>query len=407
MHDLVARQPIFDSSQGILGYFLLVHPGAKWHTGSNAPGSVEPAPADPLATLNPAAYTFNTTSFVPVTQEMLGGLLHSQPAASSVALVLAASVEPLPEVVQAVSALKKAGFEIALDHFEYNIRYEPLIQHANVIMVDFDSCEEDDRAFLVKRYASQGVRTLAKNINDWKAFNEAREIGYDYFHGPFYKVPTIIGSQDVPSYKTQCLKLISEINRLKVDNDRVEDIIKKDVTLTFKLLRYINSAHFGRRERINSVRHSLMLMGQKETKKWASMVAFKQMADDRPGELFVSALIRARFCESLASVAGMPDRDQELFLMGMFSYMDAILGRPIKSIVGTLPIADDIKQALCGEENQAWSVLQCVRSHEEAHWESLAELTGQLGLSDDDLTELYLGALEWACGSDDGETKAA
>jgi EAL and modified HD-GYP domain-containing signal transduction protein len=406
MDEFVARQPVLDEGKNIFAYILTLPSGLGGvlsNEGAETGSSGSPSDDSGLSTrtqdLDLGVYTSNSLGLVPVTLELQASQIQQHFPKDSTALVLPRTVEPKSETTQAISALKSSGFQIVLDHFTYTIRWESLIPLADIIIVDFLACKDEEKTFLPRRYASQGARVLAKNIENWAMFRVAQEAGCKYFHGRFYRIPTIIGSKDVPSYKLQCLNLMSEINRPELDTQKIEDIIKREVTLTFKLLRYINSAFFGRREKVDSIRHALLLMGQREIKKWASLVAFKQMADDRPNELMVDALVRARFCESLASLTGMPDRDQELFFMGMLSFMDAILGRPMKSILGSLPIADDIKEALCGESNKTRDVLECAVAYEDANWDKLFDCVDRLGVERKRLPALYREVLQWAGGS--------
>ena len=154
--------------------------------------------------------------------------------------------------------------------------------------------------------------------------------GIQLFQGYFFSKPVIISSRDVPGFKLNYLQMLQEIQLPGVNFDHLEAIIKRDMALSFKLLRYINSAYFGLSNKVSSIMHAITLLGAREFKQWASLVVMASMGSDKPDELVIQALIRGRFCESLAPMLGMKQRAQELFLMGMFSVIDAILDRPLR-----------------------------------------------------------------------------
>ena len=156
---------------------------------------------------------------------------------------------------------------------------------------------------------------------------------------------------------------------------------------------------FSFRNRITSVRLSLALMGEDAVRKWASVVALAGLAHEQPGELLVSSLVRARFCEVIAASVKLEERGQELFLMGLFSLLDAITGRPMHDVLANLPLADDIKMALLGNRNRLRDVLACVLAYEQAEWETFGLFAAKLRLDEGETARIYLEAVEWATSS--------
>ena len=200
----------------------------------------------------------------------------------------------------------------------------------------------------------------------------------------------------MPGFKLNYLHMLQEIQWPNVNFHRLEAIIKRDMALSFKLLRYINSAYFGLGSKVSSIMHAIRLLGPRQFKQWASLLLMASMGNDKPDELVVQALIRGRFCESLAPLLGMQQQSQELFLLGMFSVIDAILGRPLQEILRDLPLSDDIKDALSGKPNRLRAVYDYALAYERADWDGLSALAGAMGLDESGVPLVYLSAVRWA-----------
>jgi EAL and modified HD-GYP domain-containing signal transduction protein len=208
--------------------------------------------------------------------------------------------------------------------------------------------------------------------------------------------------RDVPGNKLQYLRVLQEIQRPEINLEQIERIIRRDLALTFKLLRYLNSAAFSFKNEIETIRQALMLLGERQIRKWASLVIIASLGQDKPEELVRQALIRARFCETLGPLLGLGHRAEDLFLTGMMSLIDAILDHPLEQLLKDLPLNSEIRDALTGHENRLSQVYSLTVAYERGDWETLARLTAQLGVSGPDLLTLYLSAVEWATQSYQG-----
>jgi c-di-GMP-related signal transduction protein len=177
---------------------------------------------------------------------------------------------------------------------------------------------------------------------------------------------------------------------------QIEAIIKRDVSLAYKLLRYINSAIFNRRSDINSIKQALMLLGEKEVKKWATLIAMVNLGQAKPEELVVQSMIRAKFCESMAAKTGLSSRADDAFLMGMFSLVDALSDQPLADILKDIPVKADIKDALLGRPNRLQEIYQYVLAYEQGDWAKFSDAPSKLGIEVADLLQVYMDAVEWA-----------
>jgi len=393
----IARQPIFDPQQKVYGYELLFRSGLD-----NVFGHVNPDQAsakvmtDSTLVLTMAAISGGKPAFINVTLGiLLKDYIHLLPRGLT-AVEIPETIEPDPEVVRACGRLKDSGYLLVLDDFVYREEYAALMELADIVKVDFLSTPPAERREILSRFQGPHVRFLAEKVETHEDFKEAVDLGYSYFQGYFFSKPVIISARDVPGYKLNYLRMLKEIQSPDINFRRMESAIKHDLALAFKLLRYINSAYFGLTNKVSSILHAMMLLGPREFKQWASLLILASMGNDKPDELVVQGLIRGRFCESLAPRFGMKQQSQELFLLGMFSLVDAVLGRPLEKILEDLPLTAEIKDALLGTPNRPRAVLDCAVAYERGDWEKLLEITGALGLDDSGFHLFYQDAVRWA-----------
>ena len=392
----IARQPIFDSRQRVFGYELLFRSCLEnVFRHSNPDQATSKVISDAFFLFHPSSLTEGKRAFINLTRETLVKEYIFLIPKESVVVEILETIEPDAEVIAACKKIKQAGYLLAMDDFVYKEQFTPLLDLADFIKVDCLSTSESERRALVKEFAPLGIRFLAEKVETPEAFSEASQMGYRYFQGYFFCKPLVIKGKDIPGSKLHYFQVLQEIHQREMDFRRLETIIKQDVSLSYKLLRYINSAFFGVRNRINSIRQALLLLGQAEIKKWLSLITLAGMGTDKPGELVVHTITRAKFCESLAPHAGLLKRADDLFLVGMLSLMDAFLDRPISDLLSEVPINDEIKGAILEKENRLGEVYDYVLSYEKGDWPRLTEQQMRLGIKETYPPELYLNALKW------------
>ncbi len=398
MQTFVARQPIFTRELEVIAYELLFRQGLEQQAfagtdGTQASSSVL---SDSFLSIGLKAMTDHKVAFINFTRDLLLMDLATLFSPDDIVVEILEDVEPDPPVTAAVRQLRNQGYLVALDDFEYAPKYDPLIDLANIIKVDFSLSNEEQRRGYVEMFQPQGIRMLAEKVETQEDFRAAKAMGYDYFQGYFFSKPVVLTSERIPENKFNSLVLIKEANKSEPAVDDMEEIIKRDVALTYKLLRYINSAFFGLRNEIHSVRQALTLLGSKNVRKWASLVALSGLAEDQPTEMILASLIRARLCESLAPMTGFDRRDQDLFLLGMFSLLDAMMGMPMKRILEDIPLAEDVKKALLGDENRMALINRAIAAYEAADWPRFEDCGNQIGLAVQEVPDIYVSSVDWA-----------
>jgi EAL and modified HD-GYP domain-containing signal transduction protein len=324
-----------------------------------------------------------------------------------IVLEILENIQPDAEVINACERLKEAGYTLAMDDFVYSDSYKPLIDLADFIKVDFLQTGKAERTALLERCSSNGIRFLAEKVENLETFDEAKRIGYSFFQGYFFSKPTILSRKDIPKFKLHYLRILQETHRPEMNFNRLGEYIKQEVSLSYKLLRYINSAYFGLRNTITSLKQALVLLGEREIKNWISLLALAGMGDDKPEELAIQAVIRAKFCQSLAPYAGLGRKAEDLFLLGLLSLIDAFLDRPMVEILKEIPVDDEIKRAILGGDSSLGNFYQFVLAYEKGEWEKVTKQGLQLGIDEAVPPRLYLAAVEWGqkCFQEDSKTK--
>ena len=391
----VARQPIFTRNQEVFAYELLYRSGVnKFYSNLNGDQASFEVITNSFLLIGLETLTRGKKAFINFTKNLLENDVATLLPNEAIVIEILQDIEPDKKILNACRKLKELGYYLALDDFCYNRKFLPLIDLVDIIKVDFLKTEKKEREAIIQRIGKPKIHFLAEKVETREEFTQALEMGYSYFQGYFFSKPLILSGKDIPSFKIIYLKILQEINRQDLDYDRLEDYVKMDVSLSYKLLKFINSLSFGFRNEIRSIKQALVLLGQKELSKWLSLIALKGIGDNKPDELIITAICRARFCELIAPRVGLKDRSSDLFLMGMFSLIDAFLDRPLPDILAELPISDDIKLALSGSDGRFKDVYELILAYESGDWEQLQFKTALLELAEIDVRECYLNALE-------------
>jgi c-di-GMP-related signal transduction protein len=393
----VGRHPIFDRDKRVYGYELLFRSGR-----SNAYDGVD-ADQDTLDVITNSFYvigfddlTDSKRGFINFTENLLAKDVPALLPKDRVTIEILESVLANSQMVDACATLKDMGYELALDDVTLDCKQRAFWDAVDIAKVDFPGVPPAKRKAFCQELSGEGLIVLAEKVETIGDFEQALDAGCDYFQGYFFSRPEVKSGTRMEGNRFAHMRLLQAVNESSLSYDQLEEVIKQDTAMTYNLLRLANSAWFGFRVKIESVRHALVLLGQAEIRRWATLVTLKTMGNDKPPELTICSMIRARTAEQLAEKLGMPGRRNELFLLGMLSLIDAMADQPMAEIMAKLPISDDIKDALNGKEGLFRQVLDLTASYERADWSSFGRSAQALAIAPADLTQVIAESIRWS-----------
>jgi len=300
------------------------------------------------------------------------------------------------DVVNACRGLHAQGYALALDDFVEGSGAEALLPYVRFVKLDVLDTPATVWQPLARRLASPSLRIVAERVETVDVVSQARDAGCTLFQGDYFCRPATQSATALPARRLAYLNLFTALNRPGLTIATLEDLVKRDVSLTVRILRSINSAAFGVGTDITSLRHALVLLGVQHVRKWASVWAMAGVNSGSTPELVSVALLRARSCEVIGEAWSGADAGAELFLLGMCSMLDAILNQPIENAISGLQLTRGVRDALLGRTNGMRSVLDAVIAHEQGNWDRAATTLRGLGLSESLLPAAYADALRWA-----------
>jgi EAL and modified HD-GYP domain-containing signal transduction protein len=324
---------------------------------------------------------------------LISGLVALLPSHSTVVEIL----ETVPvddEVVNACQRLKEAGYLIALDDYVSDDPREPLAEMADILKVDLRLTTLEQRAALVKKHGPWRCRMLAEKVENHSEFIAALDQGFVYFQGYYLRRPELMATHDVPANRIHYLRMLQAVSPPELDLPGLEKLIKTETSICYRLLRYMNSARFGFRNEIHSVRHALSILGDREVRRWVRLIATVGAGQDKTSDLVLCALVRARFGELLSPLTRHGESD--LFLLGLLSMLDVMLEMPMSEILEKIPLDAETKAVLRGELSVLRPIYQLMLAHESGEWDAARPICDALRLEADNVASLYWQAQQWA-----------
>jgi c-di-GMP-related signal transduction protein len=388
----VARQPIFDRAQNVFGYEILFRNGVEDYFNAD-PELAARSTLDSSLLYGINTLCDNRRAFVNCTREVLfKDLITLLPPSQTVAEILE-TVEPEDRVIAACKRLKAAGYLIALDDFAPNDPRLPLCEFADIIKVDIRTTRPEERAGMMRRFGSPKCKMLAEKLETPHEFHQARDMGFVYFQGYFFCRPELVVGREVPASRLHYVRLLELVSRQEIDMRELERMLKQEASISYRLLRYLNSPIFGFSLEIKSMRHAMTVLGEREMRRWVRLVVAVGAAEQTCSELVLMGLARARFCELLSNRL---QANTDLFLMGLLSIMDAILEVSMDVLLEQLPVEHETKAALLGQKSSLRPLYQLMLAQESGEWSQSSELAKQLKLSDEEVATTWWQALQWA-----------
>ncbi|NLK94992.1 MAG: HDOD domain-containing protein [Clostridiales bacterium] len=388
-----ARKAVYNRENDVCSYELLV--GDKEN---NNEEPVEKA-LDYIcnyATEGLMRFTNNKKAFVKFTEMSLIEEIPDLIGKENIIVNISGDVTVNDKVKKVIKKMFNNSFQIAYDISSINDKYDLLDEFVHIYKINFKTIKSEDRDKIInsiyKLKNKHGI--LAFNISNQAEYKEAFDKGIEYFSGDYFSKPVEINNNNVEVRNSARFSLIIELLNEELEIDRVENIVKSDLSISYKLIKFLNSAVFGFTEKIKSIRQAIMLLGKEELRKWLTLIIVSDIQRDNNEELVSNTIIRARFCELIAAKID-KEKSSMAFMVGLFSDFQNYVNKDINEVVAELNFQDEINAALLGEENTLWYILELEKSYEKMDVVNIKEYCRKLDLDENSLFELYSKSIEW------------
>lgn len=398
MFAYVARQPIYTAARELYAYEILFRDGK-----SNGFPDISPDEATSRIltsthlSLGLEEVTGEHYAFINFHQDTL---MHRFPTSldpSRTIIEVVETVEVTPQLIQACKHLRGLGYQIALDDYDTSERWTPFLPFTSIIKFDIRETPHEKIAQLVPELKAQGIRLVAEKVETYAEFEQFRSMGFDYFQGYFLARPELIKHRKLNSNQLTMIQLLTESAAVHMSLERINNIIERDPSLTFQLLRFINNPLVNKRNNITSLRHALNYMGELEIKKFVALLALANISQDSPDDLMNMSLVRAKFCEQLCESDDRSDIDNNAgFLLGLLSLLDAMMEQPMEELVSKIPLNEAVQQALCKKPGWLRHCLQLAEYFEQGHWTGVKAFSVKYNTEQRHLHHCFNTAINWA-----------
>lgn len=391
----IARQPIYDAYLNVFAYEILYRTGDKnMYDGIDGDMATSSVISDVFLTFGIKRMTDLKKAFINFTPNLLMNGIPSDISNEFLVVEILEDVIPTKEIINAVIDIKSKGYKIALDDFVLHNVYDDLIQYADIIKIDYMGTTSKQRKNILKKYKKKGIKFLAEKIETYDEFKEAVEMGFEYFQGYFFSKPVLVKAKDISEVSSNYVAIFDELDKEEPSYELIADIFKRDLNLSYKLLRLVNSPAFYKKSRIDSLQSALVYLGFKEIRKWLSILMIRDIGGGY-NEMVRTSLVRAKVAEEMARNMDMRMRKSELFMLGLFSLLDKITGNSLVDIMENIPIEDDIKAGILGRDNKFGRLLKAIDAYEHGDWERYEVYIKSINAKGWMIPDYYYKALRW------------
>ncbi|PHI36989.1 EAL domain-containing protein [Pseudoalteromonas sp. GCY] len=398
MYFYAARQPIFDVQRELIGYELLfrdslnnVFPEIDGDEATSrlVEGSQFTFGLDDLTNQLPAYINFTLETLAKGYVQML--------APDQVVVEILETVQPGKRLLACVKELKEQGYTLSLDDYHHQNVWRHFFPYIDQIKIDLLATNVEQ--INVIKAAIQDfpdIDLVAEKVETYEQFELAKSLGFKYFQGFFFAKPEMVKTKALAPSELAMAELLYETSSVEPDLARITQVFERDVNLSYKLLRYANSAVFKRRAEISTIKQALVVLGSEELKRLISLLFASQLNTEKPKELLSLSLLRAHFMEAIATEANKISDTGSTFLVGMMSLMDAILDDDMASLLTKLPLSQEIKSTLLKKPSAFGIYLDLAESLEKGDWDSIETISKSLGLTSQNIAELYQKSQIWS-----------
>ena len=387
----VGRQPILDPNLDVRGYEILYRDGLDDRADfSDSELATARSFWNTFIELGVDSVSPDQRTYINVTPAFLVGNCVEIFPPARIVLEIAARESIDAAGLARIAELRGRGYQAVLDGWDGRSVDLPVLTQVSGVKLDVNAFSAEELEAATKSALDRGLTVMSKKIEDYSSFERSRKLGHHSFQGHFLSRPQIVAGGRAAGDSVSRMRLIAAVNDVGGTVEKLVDVISQDLSLSFKLLRYVNSSLFSLPSEIESIRHAVDLLGPRWIRTWANLMILANISD-RPQAVLDNAVIRARMCETLARRAECP-KPENYFTTGLFSSLDALFNRPLGELLQELPLSRDLGDALLRHEGEMGEALACTLAYEHSAWDTV----GFKGLEGGAIRDAYIESLRWA-----------
>ncbi|PKI16877.1 EAL and HDOD domain-containing protein [Colwellia sp. 12G3] len=398
MNFYAARQPILDKSKKLFAYELLFRDSIN-NVFPDIDGDEATSKMIEASRFNMGIsdFTGNKPAFINFTLETLSQGYPEMLTPDEVVVEILETIKPGKKLLALCKDLHKKGYTLALDDYEHQNVWAHFYPYIKIIKIDIQQSGLDEiKEVLGAVKDHPHIKMLAEKVETYEEYNQMLQLGFDYFQGYFFAKPEMIKTKNLSPSQMAMAELLYETSKTELDLNSITSVFERDVSLSYKLLRYANSAIFKRRNEISTIKQALVILGSGELKRFIGLMFAVTANPDKPSELINLAMTRAKFCELVAQDIRSQLDASIAFLTGLLSMIDAILDEDMATVLEKLPLSNDIKEPLLTKKGVMAALIKLVEFIEQADWDKTTLVMDKLKLDKDKVVEHYNQAVAWA-----------
>lgn len=399
MEIYIARQPIFNRDLIVYGYELLYRQSEdNVYSGIDDDQATAELIYNSFLVFGINDLTDGTKAFINFSKELIHSDVPFLLPKDDVVVEILERGETTKETINACNRMRDLGYKVAVDDFIFESKFITLLDSADIVKVEFNSVDYDIQRFLINRYKDR-IQFLAEKIETREDYQMARDMGYDLFQGYFFSKPFMVKTKELAVQNANLYRIMEELHWEEPSYETIASIIQNDIGLTYKIFKLANSAYYGTKNKIITIRHALTYLGFDKIYQWVSLMMLKDFQNVENAELIKLSLIRAKLMDSLAAELYADDPEDvmsEYFFTGLFSFIDILLNKSMEDILKGMSLPENVALALLGTENKQLDLLRFIITYEKqgdipADKQSMID---KIGVSR--FMERYIDAIKWA-----------
>lgn len=397
MNKFVVKQPIKTRDNILVGNELLFNVANELYNEKESEDYKVAETISVFLTQNSGKIDKSALTFITFTPNLLFKKMPEMFMADDLVIQIEDNVITHPSAQKIIQNYKEEGYQIAINDFLFMPRYFGFLEYTDYIKINVRDLEETAVDNILRMAKGFGKKCVATHLDTKELYEFAAKYDFDLFEGVYVAESGIIKTEKLNYMKSNFFQLVIAVTSEIPDVDEIEQIITRDASLTYRLLRIVNSAHFALRHKTASVKQAIMVLGIDQLKKWVYLLSFNkdQEIDSASEDVLKLSLLRATFCSELLGVAkDMPITKSEAYLMGMFSSMGLLVDAPMEEILAAVPLNEIIRDALVKQEGRCALLLDLVFSYERAEWDNIKKYAEMLGIPANYIAQTYFDCVE-------------